>query len=118
MKIDHNYWMQKALKLAHEAEAKGEVPVGAILVYENEIIGSGHNQPISSNDPTAHAEIMALRSAASKINNYRLVNTSLYVTLEPCIMCAGGLVHARIKNLFFGAKDPRAGSICSKFNFL
>ncbi len=103
--------MQQALNLAKQAEANGEVPVGAILVHEDKIIGEGWNQPISSQDPTAHAEIIALRQGAKAHNNYRLPNTSLYVTLEPCAMCVGAMVHARIDRLIFAANDPKTGAV-------
>ncbi len=112
------YWMNQALSLANQAESIGEVPVGAVIVVENELIGQGFNQPISTNDPTAHAEIIALRQAAQTIKNYRLVNAALYVTLEPCAMCAGAMVHARLERLIFGAKDNKAGMAGSKFNLL
>lgn len=111
-------WMQCALELAARASALGEVPVGALVVLENRIIGEGWNQPISSNDPTAHAEIMALRSAASRVNNYRLPGADLYVTLEPCVMCAGALIHARIARVIFGARDPKGGAAGSVFDVL
>lgn len=101
------YWMQQALKLAEFAASKDEVPIGAVLVLDNQIIGEGWNQPIATNDPTAHAEIIALRQGAQKINNYRLINTTLYVTLEPCTMCIGAMIHARIKRLVFGAYDSK-----------
>lgn len=110
--------MKCALDLAYKAEAHSEVPVGAIVVHDNQIIGSGFNSSINTKDPTAHAEIMAIRAAALHINNYRLVNTSLYVTLEPCSMCAGAMIHARISNLFFATCDPRAGAVCSVLNIL
>ncbi len=111
--------MGRAIELAQMAEAAGEVPVGALVVYEGKILGEGWNQPISSQDATAHAEIMALRVATQKINNYRLPdNVSLYVTLEPCPMCAGAMVHARVARLVFGATDPRSGSAGSVFNIL
>lgn len=110
------HYMEQALELARYAEQQREVPVGAIVVFENEIIGRGWNQPISSHDPTAHAEIIAMREAAKKIGNYRLVNCDLYVTLEPCPMCAGAMVHARIKRLVYGAPDPRSGAAGSIFN--
>jgi tRNA(adenine34) deaminase len=109
-------WLQYALNLAREAAAQNEVPVGAVLVAENRILGEGYNQPIKSHDPTAHAEIIALRQAAKKISNYRLVATTLYVTLEPCAMCAGALLHARIKRLVYGAYDQKTGVISSKMN--
>ena len=101
-------WMEKAYALAKKAEAAHEVPVGAVLINaNNEMIGQGYNQTITSADPTAHAEINAIRQAADTIKNYRLVNTTLYVTLEPCIMCLGAMVHARIQRLVFGAADPK-----------
>lgn len=111
------YFMEQALMLAKRGAELGEVPVGAILVLNNQIIGSGFNQPISQRDPSAHAEVVAIRAAAQQLNNYRLVNTTLYVTLEPCSMCAGLLVHARIARLVFGAKEPRAGVITSQEQF-
>lgn len=111
-------WMQHALQLARLAETKGEVPIGAVLVHNNEIIAEGWNRPISSCDPTAHAEIIALRLGAQQLNNYRLNDTTLYVTLEPCAMCAGAIVHARLQRLVFAAPDPRAGAIGSVFNIL
>lgn len=110
--------MQKALQLARLAEANGEVPVGAVLVLNNEIIGEGYNQLITTNDPTAHAEIMALRDAGRRMKNYRLPGSCLYVTLEPCSMCAGALVHARVQHLVFAAAEPRAGVIVSQARFL
>jgi len=109
---DH-FWMQHALKLAHQALHANEVPVGAVLILNDEIIGEGFNAPISSQDPTAHAEIIAIRNAAEKIQNYRLINSALYVTLEPCLMCAGAIVHSRIQRLVYGANDPRTGVIDS-----
>lgn len=117
-KTKDEYWMNQALELARHAESLGEVPVGAIVVFDNEILGQGWNQPIGANDPTAHAEIVALRHAAQKINNYRLINTTLYVTLEPCAMCAGAMVHARIQRLVFGAKDPKLGAAGSVLNLI
>lgn len=105
---DH-YFMQQALLLAAKAEAQGEVPVGAVVVLNGEIIGQGWNRPISANDPTAHAEVLALRDAAQKLGNYRLPEATLYVTIEPCTMCAGALVHARIKRIVYGAPEPKAG---------
>jgi tRNA(adenine34) deaminase len=112
------YWMQLALEQAQLGAAVGEVPVGAVLVKDNELIASGFNQPISAHDPTAHAEVVALRAAAHQLNNYRLPDTTLYVTIEPCAMCAGALVHARIKRLVYGAAEPRAGAIVSAVNLL
>jgi len=107
--------MRCALELAQAAEAAGEVPVGAVLVRDGEVIGRGSNSPIAGNDPTAHAEILALRNAAAGIRNYRLENTTLYCTLEPCVMCAGALVAARVERLVFGARDLRFGGVRSKF---
>lgn len=112
------FWMQHALELASRAESEGEVPVGAIVVYQEQVIGEGWNRPIIDNDPTAHAEIMALRSAAKNINNYRLLDTTLYVTLEPCIMCTGAIIHSRVKRVVYGATDPKAGAADSAFNIL
>ncbi|WP_280522126.1 tRNA adenosine(34) deaminase TadA [Neptunomonas qingdaonensis] len=111
-------WMSEALLLADRAAELGEVPVGAVVVLEGEIIGRGWNQPISKNDPTAHAEIMALRDAAANVGNYRVVNADLYVTLEPCSMCAGAMVHARVRRVIFGAYEPKAGVIVSRQSFL
>ena len=108
--------MQRALELAQRAEQEGEVPVGAVLVKDNEIIGEGWNRPISGHDPTAHAEIQTLRDAGQHLGNYRLVDTTLYVTLEPCIMCIGAIMHARVKRLVFAASDPRAGAIHSAYS--
>lgn len=102
-------WMQQALQLAKNAADHQEVPVGALVIFDNQVIGQGSNSPISQQDPTAHAEIIALRSAAQSLGNYRLVNTTLYVTLEPCLMCAGAMIHARIKRLVYGACDSRTG---------
>ncbi|BBL70095.1 tRNA adenosine(34) deaminase TadA [Methylogaea oryzae] len=96
-------WMRRALELARQAEAAGEVPIGAVVVKDDTVIAEGWNRPISSNDPTAHAEIVALRAAGLALDNYRLVDTTLYVTLEPCIMCMGGIIHARVANLVYGA---------------
>jgi len=111
-------YMQHALGLAARAEAQGEVPVGALVVLNGEIVGEGWNRPISSHDPTAHAEIVALRAAALKLGNYRLSGATLYVTLEPCPMCAGAMVHARVARVVYGAPDPLAGSAGSVFNLL
>ena len=102
--------MRAAFELAREAQAGGEVPVGAVVVRDGEIIGRGYNHPISGSDPTAHAEIAALRAAARYLGNYRLVGCDIYVTLEPCIMCAGAILHARIARLFYGARDPKTGA--------
>jgi tRNA(adenine34) deaminase len=111
-------YMRRALALAQRAEAEGEVPVGALLVLDNSVIGEGWNRPISTNDPTAHAEIIALRAAASRLGNYRLTGACLYVTLEPCPMCAGAMVHARVARVVYGAADPIAGAAGSVFNVL
>ena len=111
---DDYYWMQQALLLAQQAADMDEIPVGAVVVKDNEIIGRGFNQPISLCDPTAHAEIQALRNAANHIGNYRLNGAVLYVTLEPCGMCAGAIVHSRITRLVYGATEPKAGVIVSQ----
>jgi len=102
--------MRHALSLAERAREEGEVPVGAVLVKDGQAIGEGWNRPIGGHDPTAHAEIMALRAAARFLNNYRLLDTTLYVTLEPCVMCAGALIHARVARLVYGAADPKTGA--------
>ena len=106
-------WMEEALRSAQRALEAGEVPVGAIVVRDGRIIGRGFNRSISDNDPTAHAEIVALREAGANIGNYRLEDCELFVTIEPCAMCAGALVHARIKRLVYGADDPKAGAVHS-----
>ena len=105
--------MRLALDEAAKARAIGEVPIGAIVVRDDAVIGSGFNQPISSQDPTAHAEIVALRAAARTIGNYRLTGSILYVTVEPCLMCVGAMIHARVARLIFGAPEPKAGAIVS-----
>jgi len=110
--------MRRALALARRAADAGEVPVGAVLVRGDEVIGEGWNRPIGACDPTAHAEILALRSAAIQVGNYRLVDSTLYVTLEPCPMCAGAIVHARIARVVFGAADPRTGAAGTVFDLL
>jgi len=116
---DDEKWMTHAINLAKQAELSGEVPVGAVIVKDNELIAEAFNNPILSNDPTAHAEVNVLREAAKKIENYRIVgDTTLYVTLEPCVMCAGAMVHARINRLVFGAYDPRTGSAGSVFSLV
>jgi tRNA(adenine34) deaminase len=112
----HVAFMSRALELAREAERAGEVPVGAVVVKDGVIVGEGWNRPISSNDPTAHAEIVAMRVAAQTLSSYRLLDTTLYVTLEPCAMCAGAMVHARVKRLIYATADPRAGAVVSVFN--
>ena len=111
-------FMARALELARHAQANGEVPVGALLVKDNQIIAEGWNQPIGTHDPSAHAELLAMREAARQVKNYRLLDTTLYVTLEPCAMCAGAMVHARIKRLVYAAADPRAGAAGSIFNIV
>lgn len=103
-------YMQEALKLAAQAAAAGEVPVGAVVVKDGLIVGRGYNQPIAGTDPTAHAEIMAMRDAGKTLGNYRLADCELYVTLEPCVMCSGAIMHARIRRVFFGARDPKTGA--------
>lgn len=115
---DHEYWMRQALDLARQAATAGEVPVGALVVLNGEVIGQGWNRPISANDPTAHAEVQALREAASRIGNYRMPGAVLYVTLEPCTMCAGALVHARVSKLVYGATEPKAGAVVSRAQVL
>ncbi|MEZ0238729.1 MAG: tRNA adenosine(34) deaminase TadA [Methylophilaceae bacterium] len=111
-------YMQMALELAAEAAAAGEVPVGALVVKDGEIVGRGYNAPISCHDPSAHAEIRAMRDAAQRIGNYRLVGCTLYVTLEPCAMCAGAIQHARIARLVYGASDPKTGACGSVVNLM
>jgi tRNA(adenine34) deaminase len=110
--------MRRALELAARAGAEGEVPVGAVVVLEGRIVGQGFNRPIRAQDPSAHAEIVALRSAAAQTGNYRLTGADLYVTIEPCLMCAGALIHARIARLIFGAREPRAGAVVSTLRAL
>jgi tRNA(adenine34) deaminase len=109
-------WMREALVLARQAEAAGEVPVGAVLVKDGILVGSGWNQPIGAHDPTAHAEVMAMRAGAQQLSSYRLTGSTLYVTLEPCAMCAGALVHARVARLVYGAADPKSGAAGSVFD--
>lgn len=111
-------FLRRALELAREAEARGEVPVGAVVVHDGRIVGEGANAPIATLDPTAHAEILALRAAAKSLSNYRLESCTLYATLEPCVMCAGALVHARLRRLVFGARDLRFGGVRSKFQLV
>ncbi|HEY8331631.1 MAG TPA: tRNA adenosine(34) deaminase TadA [Pseudomonas sp.] len=109
------HWMARAIELALAAQAQGEVPVGAVLVADEAVLGEGFNRPIGACDPTAHAEIVALRAAAAQAGNYRLPGSTLYVTLEPCAMCAGAIVQARVQRVVFGARDPRAGAAGSVF---
>ena len=111
--FDDEYWMRQALALALDADARNEVPVGALIVRDGALIGKGFNQPISTSDPTAHAEIIALRSAAQDVENYRLPNATMYVTVEPCAMCAGAIIHARLARLVYAAAEPKAGAVCS-----
>lgn len=106
-------WMRHAIRLAQRAESQGEVPVGAIIVKDNRCIAEGWNLPIANHDPTAHAEIIALRQAGQSLQNYRLLDATLYVTLEPCVMCMGAISHARVKRLVFGAFDPKRGAVCN-----
>jgi len=110
--------MRRALALAERASAEGEVPVGAVLVRDDEVLGEGWNRPIGEHDPSAHAEIMALRQAGRRVRNYRLPGSTLYVTLEPCPMCAGALVHARVERVVYGAPDPKGGACGSVFDLL
>ena len=114
--VNDAFCMAQALELARASQAAGEIPVGAVVVKDGAVIGRGHNRPISSCDPTAHAEIVALRDAAERIGNYRLAGCSLYVTLEPCAMCAGAIMHARIGRVIFGATDPKSGACGSVVN--
>lgn len=113
-RIQDELFMREALRLAEQGAALGEVPVGAVLVQDGEIIGRGFNSPISSNDPSAHAEVQAIRAASIQLQNYRLPDTTLYVTLEPCHMCAGLIVHARVARVVFAANEPRAGALESQ----
>lgn len=112
------FWMRHALQLAQRAWDEGEVPVGAVLVHEGRVIGEGWNRPIGHHDPTAHAEMMAIRQGGKVIENYRLLDTTLYVTLEPCVMCAGAMVHGRIGRLVFGARDAKTGAAGSLLDVL
>ena len=111
-------WMQRAISLAQEAEARDEVPVGAVIVCDDKLIGEGFNAPILSNDATGHAEIRAIRAACEKLENYRLPDSTMYITLEPCSMCAGAIIHARINRVVIAAKEPRAGAAGSALNVL
>ena len=111
-------WMRVALELAEFAAVQGEIPVGAVVVKNNKCIAKGWNQPISKNDPTAHAEIVALRQAADYLQNYRLIGTTLYVTLEPCVMCAGAIIQARVQRVVFGSYDEKFGAAGSRFDIL
>lgn len=111
--MDDQAWMRRAIELARKAEALGEVPVGAIIVKDGECIAEGYNLPIKNCDPTAHAEIIAMREASQRLSNYRLIDCTLYVTLEPCVMCMGAIQHARIKRIVFAAVDKKRGAVCS-----
>ena len=117
MKTDE-YWMQQALLRADKAEAEGEIPVGAIVVYQDEIIAEGWNRSIISHDPSAHAEMLAIRNAGVALQNYRMIDCTLYVTLEPCAMCAGALVHSRMKRVVYGADDLKTGAVKSVINIV
>lgn len=108
--MDDAFFMRAALELARQAASAGEVPVGAVVVSDGVIVGRGYNQPITGADPTAHAEVMAMRDAGRRLGNYRLPDCDLYVTLEPCVMCAGAIMHARIRRVVFGARDPKTGA--------
>lgn len=112
------YWMQRALELAGRAERADEVPVGAVIVFEDALIGEGWNRPVATHDPSAHAEIMALREAGARMKNYRLPGSIMYVSLEPCAMCAGALIHARLAKLVYAVADPKSGACGSVFNLL
>ena len=112
------YWMRRALRLAEQAGREGEVPVGALLVRHGQLIAEGWNRPIINSDPSAHAEMQALRAAGQALSNYRLIDTTLYVTLEPCTMCAGAIIHARVARVVFGAYDPKGGAAGSRFSVL
>jgi len=118
MSLSDELWMEEALREAQRALALGEVPVGAIVVLEGQVVGRGCNRPLSASDPTAHAEILALREAGQAIGNYRLPHCDLYVTVEPCAMCAGAVTHARIRRLVYGAEDPKAGAVHSMLQVL
>lgn len=112
------YWMARAIKLAKKAQSEGEVPIGAVLIYKNKIIGEGWNCPITTHDPTAHAEIIALREGAKTLKNYRLNDCMLYITLEPCAMCVGAIIHSRINRCVFATWDPKAGAVRSALSLL
>jgi len=116
--MDDTHWMTRALELAKTAANKGEVPVGAVIVKEGVVIGEAHNQPIANNDASAHAEILAIRNACQFEQNYRLPKSTIYITLEPCAMCAGALVHARLERVVIAAREPRAGAAGSVINLL
>ena len=115
---EHEQWMRRALALADRAGNEGEVPIGAVVVRDGELLGEGWNSVISYSDPTAHAEVVAMRDAARRVGNYRLPGATVYVTLEPCTMCAGAMIHARIARLVFAASEPKAGEVCSTCSLL
>ena len=114
--MEHETFMRAALECARQAADAGEVPVGAVVVHEGRVVGEGFNQPIAAHDPTAHAEIVALRAAAAAVANYRLTDATMYVTVEPCLMCVGAMIHARIGLVVFGALEPKAGALHSMTN--
>lgn len=118
MLLDDAYWMRCALEQAQKAVGIDEVPVGAVIVRDNQLIAEGWNHPIQLHDPSAHAEMIALRRAGEALNNYRLLDTTLYVTLEPCVMCVGAMIHARVRRVVFGARDPKTGAAGSVFDLL
>jgi tRNA(Arg) A34 adenosine deaminase TadA len=118
MQHSDEYFMQQALRLAERAAEQQEVPVGAVVVLDGEIVGEGCNAPIGSCDPTAHAEVLAIREACQRVGNYRLPEATLYVTIEPCTMCCGAIVHSRIRRLVFGAREPKAGAVLSQNRLL
>jgi tRNA(adenine34) deaminase len=115
---EDEYWMRHALALAQRAAGQGEVPVGAVLIHQNVLLAEGYNRPITDHDPAGHAEMIALRAGAKALQNYRLTGTTLYVTLEPCVMCAGAIIHARVQRLVFGAADPKAGAVHSLYDVI
>jgi tRNA(adenine34) deaminase len=116
--VNDEHWMRRALEQARLAEAAGEVPVGAVIVRQGELVAEGWNRPLGTNDPSAHAEIVALRAAGLKLNNYRLLETELYVTLEPCPMCVGAMLHARVARVIYAATDPKTGALGGTFDLL
>ena len=115
---EHETWMRLAFRQAQLAFDAGEVPVGAVIVSDQQVIGAGYNHPIQAGDPTAHAEIVAVRAAAETVDNYRLTEATVYVTVEPCLMCAGALIHARVKTLVYGTREPKAGAVRSAMRVL
>ena len=118
MEATDEYWMRRALEFARKAAEADEVPVGAVIVKDNHLIAEGWNHPIQLHDPSAHAEMIALRRAGEVLNNYRLLDTTLYVTLEPCVMCVGAMIHARVKRVVYGARDTKTGAAGSMFDLL